>query len=151
MRSITKTTETPPSPGYLLQHLAFTLMKQTDVILLEQIGIGFSQYKILRSLQHQDSVQQKQIAQYLGQTEASISRQIHVLEGQGLIKNVVRKENRREHTITLTDKGEKLLDHAVIIVTKYHAPMFEHLSRKEQESLQTILEKMYEVTHGKVA
>lgn len=131
MRDTAKT-PTAYGLGYLLQHLAFTLMKQTDVILLEQIGIGFSQYKILRSLQHQDSVQQKQIAQYLGQTEASISRQIHVLEGQGFIKNVVRKENRREHIITLTDKGEKLLDNAVIIVTKYHAPMFEPFHEKNK-------------------
>ncbi len=147
----TAKTPTEYNLGYLLQHLAFTLMKQTDIILLEQIGVGFSQYKILRSLQQQNGVQQKQIAQYLGQTEASISRQIHVLENQGFIKNVVRKENRREHIITLTDKGEKLLDHAVTIVTKYHAPMLDHLSRKEQESLRTILGKMYEAIHDKGA
>lgn len=151
MMPITKTTETPPSLGYLLHHLAFMLMKQTDLVLQEQIGIGFSQYKILRSLQQRNGVQQKQIARYLGQSEASISRQIHVLENQGFIKNVVRKENRREHIITLTDKGEKLFDHAVTIVTKYHDPMLDHLSRKEQESLRTILGKMYESIHDKGA
>ncbi|HSX23988.1 MAG TPA: MarR family winged helix-turn-helix transcriptional regulator, partial [Candidatus Saccharimonadales bacterium] len=65
--------------GYLLQHLSGVLAKQSDQALQERLGIGFSQFKILRVLQHSPQTQQRQIAEWIGKTEASISRQIKLM------------------------------------------------------------------------
>ncbi|HXR49712.1 MAG TPA: MarR family winged helix-turn-helix transcriptional regulator, partial [Verrucomicrobiae bacterium] len=60
--------------SYLIQHLAAVMGKQSDQLLQEQLGIGYSQYKILMVLEWNPRVQQRTIAESLGQTEASISR-----------------------------------------------------------------------------
>lgn len=130
--------------GYLLNHLAFMLSRQSDQVLQEQLGIGFSQFKIMMVLKWNPSVQQKQIAERLGQTEASVSRQIKLLHEKGLLFSNVKPENKREHITTLTSKGERLTEKSMQILNNYHAPTFNSLSEKQQQTLQEILNKMHD-------
>lgn len=131
--------------GYLLNHLAFVLGRQSDQVLQERLGIGFSQFKIMMTLQWSPHIQQKIIAEKLGQTEASISRQIKLLHEQGLLQTVKRAENRREHITTLTPKGERLTDEAISILDSYHAPVFEALSDKQRTVLLDSLSTLHNV------
>lgn len=130
--------------GYLLSHLAFVLGRQSDQVLLERLGLGFSQFKIMHVLKNAPHVQQRQIAESLGQTEASISRQIKLLQGQGLLSTVKRPENRREHLTTLTPKGDRYTEEAMQILTQYHQPVFDKLSEKQQGQLIELLELMHQ-------
>lgn len=130
--------------GYLLQHLAFTLAKQSDQMLQEQLGIGFSQFKILMALQWNPHVQQRQIAESLGQTEASISRQIKLMLEKGLLQSQVSPQSRRERITTPTTKGLKLGDAALEALNNFHRPMFEQLSDHQREQLLQILGTMHE-------
>lgn len=130
--------------GYLLNHLAFILSRQSDQVLQEQLGIGFSQFKIMMALKWNPSVQQKHIAERLGQTEASISRQIKLLHEKGLLTTRISAENKREHITTLTSKGERLTEKAMQILNSYHAPTFASLSASEQQSLIATLNKMHD-------
>jgi DNA-binding MarR family transcriptional regulator len=91
--------------SYLLQHLASVIGKDVDQTLQEQLGIGFSQYKILMVLEWNPRVQQKAIAQSLGQTEASISRQIKLLESKSLITTKIDQNNKRVRISTPTILG----------------------------------------------
>lgn len=130
--------------GYLLQHLSSTLARQSDQVLQERLGIGFSQFKILMVLQRNPSVQQKQIADALGQTEASISRQIKLLYNQSLLSSRVSAQNRREHVTMLTLKGERMISEALNVLNDYHAPMFARLSAKQQQQLVEALVLMHQ-------
>lgn len=130
--------------GYLLNHLAFILSRQSDQVLQEQLGIGFSQFKIVMILRWAPSIQQKQIADKLGQTEASISRQIKLLHDKGMLSTHISAENKREHITTLTPKGEKLTERAMEILNNYHAPTFASLTPKQQENLLEILNIMHD-------
>ncbi len=130
--------------GYLLNHLAFMLSRQSDQVLQEQLGIGFSQFKIMMALKWNPSVQQKQIAERLGQTEASISRQIKLLHSKGLLSTRISSENKREHITTLTSKGEKLTEKAMQVLNSYHAPTFAALSEEQQQTLLEILNTMHD-------
>jgi DNA-binding MarR family transcriptional regulator len=56
------------SLGYLLNHIAFVMARQSDQVLQERLGIGFSQFKIMMVLSHKPHIQQKEIADKLGQT-----------------------------------------------------------------------------------
>lgn len=132
--------------GYLLHHLAFVLGRQSDQILQERLGLGFSQYKILMILERHPHVQQKTIADKLGQTEASISRQIKLLMEDGLLTTAKRAENRREHITTLTPKGERYTLEAMEILNNYHAPMFEKLTPKQQSGLMEALQILHNQT-----
>ena len=130
--------------GYLLQHTAGTLARQSDQILQERLGIGVSQYKIMMVLQENPSVQQKYIAENLGQTEASISRQIKLMHQEGLLQTRISQENRRVHITTLTRKGIRLADEATNVLNQYHAPMWESLGEKGQRNFVGILNKLHQ-------
>ena len=129
--------------GYLLQHLSGVLAKQSDQALQERLGIGFSQFKILRVLQENPVVLQKQIAEWLGQTEASISRQIKLMHETGLLHTVVNPRNRREHITSPTAKGMRLAEEALNVLNSTHASVFEELGEKHQEQLHAILSHMH--------
>lgn len=129
--------------GYLLQHLSTTLARQSEQVLQERLGLGFSQFKILMALQWNPEVRQKQIADALGQTEASVSRQIKLMHDRALLATTVSPENRREHITTPTQKGIQLTEEALNVLNSYHSPMFELLSEKQREQLLEMLMIMH--------
>lgn len=131
--------------GFLVQHLAFSIGRNNDQILQEQLGIGFSQFKLMMVLQKMSQIQQKQIANALNQTEASISRQIKLLDDKGLLQTTVSPKNRREHITTLTAKGVRYTEEAQRIMQNYNQPMFDSLSNKEQEQLAQQLDRLHDV------
>jgi len=121
--------------GYLLQHTAAILMRQSDQVLQERLGIGMSQLRILMMLQYEPNVQQRKIAENLGQTEASVSRQIKLLSEKGLLTARVNTKSRREHITVPTAKGVKLTDAALDVLSQYHSPMLDTITGKQREQL----------------
>lgn len=119
--------------GHLLQHLAGSLARQSDQLLQDCLGSGYSQFKILRVLEQNPNIKQRAIAQDLGQTEASISRQIKLLVERGLLSVTISPKNRREHITALTSRGDKLTQEAVELFNNLHAPLLDSLSSKQQE------------------
>ncbi len=134
--------------GYLLNHVAFIMGRHSDQVLLERLGLGFSQFKIMMVLRLNPHIRQKAIAEKLGQTEASISRQIKLLHEQNMLQSVPRPDNRREHITTLTTKGERLIDEAFDILNTYHAPVFDALNPKQQKVFIECLHIMHQQTCG---
>jgi DNA-binding MarR family transcriptional regulator len=138
--------------GYMMMHLAKVFATQNDQALQDRLGIGFSSFKILMMLQHSLSMQQRQIAELLGQTEASISRQIKGLVDDGLLSSKVSAQNRREHLTSLTPKGERVVEEALQTLNETHAEMFAALSEQQREQLLSALNTMhrYACQDGKV-
>lgn len=134
--------------GYLLQRLAFGLARQSDQVLQEQLGIGLSQFNILMMLKWRPNVLQRQIAEALGQTEASVSRQVKLLLKLDYLETTVNPANKREHITKLTNKGLKITEKAFEILNGYHAPMFARLSEKQQTRLHESLSVMYDYARG---
>lgn len=131
--------------GYLLQHLAFTMSRQNDQVLQDRLGIGFSQFKILMVLERNPYIQQRAIADSLGQTEASISRQIKLMLKDGLLRSIISPENRRRHITTPTAKGSRAAEAAMDILNSFHKPVFERLSGPQREQLLQTLGAMHQV------
>jgi DNA-binding MarR family transcriptional regulator len=132
--------------GYLLQHVTTLLSKQSERVLQERFGIGFSQFKILRVLQFNLHIKQREIASNLGQTEASISRQVKLMLDEGLLHSTISPKNRREHITVPTAKGIKLTQAAMDALAQYHTPTFASLSEKQREQLKVSLE----IIHTKI-
>lgn len=130
--------------GYLLQHTASLMAKQNEQVLQEQLGIGMSQFKILRALQSKTNPTQREIAANLGQTEASISRQVKLMLDNGLLSSTVSPRNRREHIVTATVKGIKLTEAALEILYQRHQPAFDTLGKDGQQQLLDNLQKLHE-------
>lgn len=128
------------SIGYLLHELAHLINADSNQVLQERLGIGFAQFKVLMVLEERDGLTQKQISTLLRQTEASISRQVKVLVTKRLVISRQSSSNRREHLVFLTDRGIQMVDKATNALNSYHAPMFEHLSEKEQLKIANTLQ-----------
>lgn len=75
---------------YLLQHISSVLDKQFAAELEESVGITLSQLRVINALQQQPRAQQSSIAEFLGQSESAVSRQVALLEEDGYI---IRKKN----------------------------------------------------------
>ncbi len=125
--------------GYLLQHTASILMRQSDQVLQERLGMGMSQLRIMMMLSRNPGEQQRKLADSLGQTEASISRQIKLLQEKSFLTVRVNPKNRREHITVPTAKGLKITQAALDVLEQYHAPMFNQLSDKQRKQLNEML------------
>ena len=136
----------PEAIGYLLQHVASTLQRQSDQVLQERLGIGMSQYRILTTLQASPNTSQRQMADSLGQTEASISRQVKLLQERGMLQLQVDPSEKRKHITHPTPKGLKITEAAREILNQYNMPMLDGLSSKEQTQLAAMLARLHEYT-----
>ncbi len=133
---------------YLLEHAASIIHRQSDQVLQERLGIGLSQFKILMMLQIKPHTQQRELADSLGQTEASISRQIKLLVERGMLLVEVNPHNRREHRTVITSKGAKIAQAAQEVAMEYYDPLMANLSDKEQQQFIETLQKMHAYVCG---
>ncbi len=128
--------------GYALHQLVFILDRKSDEALHSRLGIGYSQLKILMAAKHHSGLKQNEIASYLGQTEASVSRQIKLMKADGLLLVQIDPANRRSRSILLTDKGTALGKECVTVLEQTHAATFGALSFLEQKMMQELLERL---------
>lgn len=130
------------SLGYALHQLVFIIDHQSDEALRAQLGVGFSQFKILMAAKHRSGLKQNEIAGFLGQTEASVSRQIKLMKSEGLLRVQVDPTSRRSRSIMLTDKGAQLGKDCVAVLEQRHAATFGSLSFAEQKLMQELLDRL---------
>jgi DNA-binding MarR family transcriptional regulator len=95
----------------LLQEM-FKIQQHVDSLLLRQVGIGLSSYRILSILDSRTALTQRKISGLLGQSEANISRQIRHMADDGLVKIAPDKKDKRQRNISRTSKGDKKLTNA---------------------------------------
>jgi DNA-binding MarR family transcriptional regulator len=129
--------------GYLLQHTAGIMQRQADQVLQERLGIGMSQYKILMMLQRVPDTQQRTLADGLGQTEASISRQIKLLQEKGMLVTTVNASNHRQHVTTITPKGIRIGEAARDILMQGLAGLLPELGDKRLQQFIEMLGQLH--------
>lgn len=127
----------------LIMQIHARMLRDIDQLLLEQLGIGFAQFKILDTVHLSPHVQQKAIAHTLGQTEAGVSRQIKLLQDKGLLHANQNPENKRQHITELTFKGEQVVVAASQIMQRYEATLESELSDKQQKQLTEALQTLH--------
>lgn len=135
--------ESIASVSYLLQHTATMMMRQSDQVLQERLGIGMSQLRILLLLLDEPNVQQRKLADCLGQTEASISRQIKLMGEKGYLTVMVNPKSKREHITVPTAKGVKITEAAKDVLEAYTQPLAEQIGDKKQKQLYELLSEIH--------
>ncbi len=129
-----------------IHQLAFLLEKRADESLKQQTTIGFAQYKVLEAIGRNMLAKQNLIAELLNQTEASISRQVKILEKKGLLTIGTVMNNRRARELALTEKGEEVLRHSGELLEMVQSQVFGVLRFEEQQAMQQLLERMLQKT-----
>lgn len=126
-----------------LLHISAMLSRQTDQILQERLGIGVSQFRILALLEPGQGVRQRVIADQLGQTEASISRQIKLLATKSLVEVAKSAESRRDRNVLLTIKGVKLTEAAKDVLEACHSPLVQLLTDRQRKHVSAALDALH--------
>lgn len=124
---------------YVLQRLAADTHKHVDQMLLERLGIGVSQLRILHAVQSLEQAGQRAVGDALGQTEASISRQVKVLTQKGLVQTLVNPKNQREKLVSITAKGARITEVADADLDRSMQTTLQQLSAKQQRQLAELL------------
>jgi DNA-binding MarR family transcriptional regulator len=132
--------------NYLLTHVASVMSKQSDQVLREQLGIGLSQYRILMVLEWNPRIAQSAIASSLGQTEASVSRQIKLLKDKGLLQTRPDGLNKRRHITVPTPMGMQLTEAAVNVLRRSFGPEYSSLGDDQLTQLMHGLQKIHRLT-----
>ena len=130
---------------YLVEHLAAVIGKQSEQLLQEQLGIGLSQFKILMVLEWNPRVQQRTIAESLGQTEASISRQLKILTARGLLTAKQDPQNRRKHITMPTPLGMQITEAATAILRRNFGPEFATMGEDQLMNLISGLQQLHAI------
>lgn len=131
-----------PRLYWQIHKLAFLLEKRADESLKEQVNIGFAQYKVLEAIGRNMLAKQNLIAELLDQTEASISRQVKILEKKKLIIIGTVMGNKRARELSVTEEGEKVLRHSEEVLDLAQAQIIGGLSYQEQRHFQELFERM---------
>ena len=129
-----------------IHKMAFLFEKKADQLLRAELGIGFAQYKVIEAIHHNSLAKQNTVAKLLDQTEASISRQIRILQKKGLITVNSVMGNKRAKELALTRVGEDISRQAEQILAIVEAEVIGTLSYQEQRLLQELFIKMIDQT-----
>jgi DNA-binding MarR family transcriptional regulator len=106
------------SPITSLLQFSHELIQCVDSLLLSRFQIGVSQFRVLEVLKQQPRCTQKQLAHKLAQTEASVSRQVKILETNRLITVHRRPDDKRARSLLLTPRGKTQVDSAQALLNE---------------------------------
>lgn len=131
-----------PRLYWQIHRISFILEKLADEALRQNLDIGFAQFKVLEAIHHNELAKQNLIAELLDQTEASISRQIKILQKKGLIHANSVMGNKRAKELSLTRVGEDIVRQSQEVIDMAHAKIFVNMSSQDQQKFNDILEDL---------
>ena len=127
----------------ILEHITSLLTNKYDQLLLKELGIGYSQYKLLVQFKGDRIIKQNIIAKNLGQTEASITRQIKILSLKGLITRDRDPKNKKVKVVILTLLGHRIQQATRNIIIRQNHDFLVDLEAKGQLKLLFNLNKLH--------
>lgn len=95
---------------YLIRRVAGVMDRQGEALLRRELGISLAQFLVLSVVDaHPGPLSQQAIADRVGLTKGTVSRQIDHAAAAGLMTVRVASHTRREHAVALTDAGTALV------------------------------------------
>lgn len=108
---------------------------------LKRFGLTTAQFDVLSQIHIYQPLCQIELAEKVTVTQGGISRMLARLEKEGYI---VRKQDWKTKTISLTEKGESILAQALPEQIAFQSSFFEDvLSKEEQKTLYTLMKRVH--------
>lgn len=132
----------------ILQHITSLLSRHSDQVLLEQLGIGYAQFKIIRTVSDSPNCKQRYVSDLLGQTEASISRQIKLLLKLDYLRSDRDPLNKRNHVLNVTIRGKNIYDAGERVLERFYSDKITQIGVKNYDELIDKLRKIDTILCG---
>lgn len=95
---------------FLVRRVAGLMDRASEAMFRRELAISFPQFLVLSVVDaHPGDLNQTWIADRLGLTKGTVSRQIERCVGAGLMVVEVSRKSRRENTVALTEEGTRLV------------------------------------------
>ncbi|WP_167568847.1 MarR family winged helix-turn-helix transcriptional regulator [Brevibacillus migulae] len=109
---------------------------------LQPHEITTEQFSLLRRLNEQDGISQKELAKRVGKDQTNITRILDQLERKGLAKRMPNQEDRRSFLAYVTDEGRALDDVLVPIEQEVIRQVLADLSDEDVRHVKTLLTRI---------
>jgi DNA-binding MarR family transcriptional regulator len=106
--------------------------------------ITVDQWLILKNLDNDRYLKQKELAEITGKDNPTLTRIIDLLCKKGLTERVMHKNDRRSFTVHLTHEGKAKLEELAPQVDDIRMKAWQNLTEDDYEQLKTILNKIYQ-------
>lgn len=110
---------------------------------LNKTGVYRSQHQILTVLAEHSNASQKEIAEYLNVTAATIAVSVKKLEKGGYITRIVDQEDNRFNKLCLTETGRDVVEHSWQFFKNVESQMFQDFTEEEYEVMAGYLDRIY--------
>lgn len=134
-----------PAHGVMVRYMR--IMKLHRYILderLKETGVYRSQHQILMMLSDHSNVSQKEIAERLYVSTATIAVSVKKLEKGGYITRVMDQEDNRMNKLCLTEKGKHTVKHSREFFHNVEERMFRDFSAEEMAAMGQYLDRVYD-------
>ncbi len=135
------------SPTTSLHQLTFVLQHLLDELLLSKANVGLSQVRIMGALHSALPRSQRTVAGQLMQTEANVSRQLRLMQKQGLVSIKKNKKDARQRDVLLTAKGSQKYDQAEKLIAAQQKELLKRLDKKEAQAFERATENLIMALH----
>jgi len=106
--------------------------------------ITVDQWLILKRLDNDRYLKQKELAEITGKDNPTLTRIIDLLCKKGLTERITHKDDRRSFTVHLTETGNAKLAELSPQVDDIRMKAWQNLTEQDYEQLKTILNKIYQ-------
>lgn len=96
------------STSYLLGKFVTLLESEAEELLRAQLGISYRRMLFLFVLQHQESITQHRLAQFLGYSDPAVSTMLRELVKDGYVTTIPDPDHGRKHLVRITPHGLEL-------------------------------------------
>jgi len=111
---------------------------------LEPYKIGIGQLHFLLNINHNDGINQEQLAHYLNVDKATSARAIKKLEEEGLVIRKIDPNDKRSYNIFLTKHGRELIPKVRKITREWTNLLLTDFCNEDKDKLFYYLEKITE-------
>ncbi|MEI3605707.1 MarR family transcriptional regulator [Pseudogracilibacillus sp. SE30717A] len=116
---------------------------------LKQYDLTTAQFDVLVQISAHEPLTQSELAEKVTVTQGGISRMLARLEKDQLI---VREQEWKTKTISLTDKGRQKLENAFDAQLRFQSSFFEEcLSKEEQKTLLSLMSRIQKYSEKKLS
>ena len=134
------------SPAHRVLTQYIRIMKLHRSILeqrLNKTGVYRSQHQILTAMAEHPNTSQKELAEYLNVTAATIAVSVKKLEKGGYITRIVDQEDNRYNKLCLTEEGRDVVEHSRQFFKNVENQMFLGFTEEEFQIMEGYLERVY--------
>jgi len=106
------------------------------------MGITVEQWILLKIIQENDGLTQKELADKSFRDPASITRTLDLLNKKGFVERRPVEDNRRRYSICLTKGGAKFISKYMPVINSHRSKSIDGISQDELDTLNLLLRKI---------